>query len=303
MLPFHFMICAEDAQRSLPRDIADRISAILNASAPNGKFESEEFVTVEFQTGHREYRSYKVNKSLRLPLISIGRSGPTPDGFDVAVSRGEPPGLGSAVGGGWAGRIQSDDYWYEYRNFYRLPDDSGHLALEWRGGVHSDRTILSSLHTALAESGEPVFGAPLNRWNEHAERIHETLHLVIQRHLPQVQLQITPVQLEWTHRVRKYDVHAVTADRSIEADAHQEMGPEFDGIMIRVRQSEPVLQRETTQITGRSRGPFWMKYVAQYNLDNDPIYLEILYGSKCDQKLLEAVTNALDKLYGPPPRF
>ena len=77
----------------------------------------------------------------------------------------------------------------------------------------------------------------------------------------------------------------------------------LNGFIIRLSPIKSALRRQPRPVYGRSYGPYWQHYFVVYDNYEKHMRLDILYGIRTDKKLLEEVTDSVEKMFGKPERF
>jgi hypothetical protein len=105
----------------------------------------------------------------------------------------------------------------------------------------------------------------------------------------------------YRHHTQTFKIHAIDKTGAISALAHDEEGPNADGVLMRVSlQDGPY--RGAADIPQDLHGPYWTTFINAYPVaDGKHLWLGLSYGRRADPKLLEAVKTCFGPVRSPVP--
>ncbi len=304
----------------VPAEVIDAIEELLHKQAFNGTIiEHHGEDDVEFDYAYRceRYRTHTSDRLVTYPKPSWAILGPTQDGFRFTLEWFDAKRVKRimfpATLIGYNGHINPYQFWNRYDNYYKLPNNSGFVALQWNMGKRSDRKIFADVRSTLEAFGPPVFKDAPDLWMDWVDTAEELEPQLIQQ-LTETVGKLQP-EAKWRrygqshfceYKTHEFDIHHVSEDGVVAADAHREVGPLTGGFIIRLTPDGDFYDdsgQRVKPIYGRTAGPYWYHYYATYGGGFGRCRLDIMYGVGVDKKVLEEVTAALEKSNGPPERF
>lgn len=288
----------------LPREISDKIMEIFAKEHPGLKFIMND---QGLYAAHHliDYRTHSRGLGPQFLQRSIVTKGPADDGFSILLSISKPGRQkGQADPESFCGRELSQEYWFRYVNSYRLSQDRSEITLDFEYGRHADLAGILKVKDYLNECGEEIY---IDRRLDQRRKLSASqnrIREIVKHHAPEAKWDSDGRgNYNCEYRTLEYLIHAVDADGTVCPEIHPEVGPQVDGFLIKLSPVQAHVLRDVTPRYGRANGPYWNEYHVIYEEWDLPIRLEIRYGSKVDKNLLEEIVQALDEMFGAPPRF
>ena len=140
-----------------------------------------------------------------------------------------------------------------------------------------------------------------------AERLREVLKTA----QPKATVEIRGDEIIAEYQTQKFMVHRRDMIGAISAEAHQELGPNYQGFLLRLRLSVGALVNMQAFLPQELSEPYWKTYIARYNLrvveagigsDDyerhvrtryEHLQMAFSYGSRSDQKLIEQIKETV----------
>ena len=285
------------SEGELPAALIDAISRALNEKAmgfKTNRFDRDpELKRVEFSYKCVTYKVHHVmNRSGVLNQKSEGILGPSADGFTLNVRWSADKG-DSRAGAGFIGPKMASDYSMNYTNFYELKGDRGFVEVIFDHGPLTDMTILDSVLAELSLFGKPVYVFENEGWEARFLRLQENLTKAV-GDFPSASVWRTDGKdLVCEFRTMEFDIHTCDDNGHVSPESHKETGPTVDGFIIRLVPLEKSYLRKPRPISGLAKGPYWREYFSVVDNNEYVFRLEIRYGDRTDEKLLNAVADAL----------
>ncbi len=124
------------------------------------------------------------------------------------------------------------------------------------------------------------------------------LQAVIQQHHPDAKVEKEDNRLVYRFHTQTFKIHAVNMQGHIYENAHDEEGPNVDGILVRVslrereREGESVGQAVIPQTIRR---PYWQTFINVYPVSaSQNLWVSISFGTKTDKNMLDDLLTCFD---------
>lgn len=151
--------------------------------------------------------------------------------------------------------------------------------------------------------GSPIYADnAIERYDPVLKKVEENLRPFLKGLSPQPSIEYAKHSKSLTikYRIRKFMVHSPSKIGRFSEEAHETVGPDFDGFMLRVHVQDAgtVNQAATPQTILQ---PYWKTDldVTQVAGTSKQSYWGLSYGSRADESLLSSVRKALLELEGP----
>jgi hypothetical protein len=281
-----------NSQGQIPPALVDKLKDLVQRKYPEGRVLSNEKERSVFEYRYREQliQVHDIDKTGSVSKQSRPVKEPAEDGFILRLVWRETAGDDRAAIMSYFGRVVPRQVCMSYQNFYRLPNDSGYVELEWRFGHQTDLESLRSVRAELAVFGEQVYKDASDSWASVSEKLWPRITDVVQKRQPAAKERQANRCLICEYNVQEYDIHEFDNQGGITAVSHREWGPQPDGLIIRLSPQEETFDFQPKQLYGLLRGPYWQ----QHWITHGSCRLDILYGFDADKILLEDVVSSFD---------
>ena len=290
----------------IPQELIDKVTGLLEQMAPEGENVVDdnirEGLLFHFKGHCQEFVEHNVHPGGEIQK-SRSHVVPAVDGFDLKLTWFVDSGEEGQTGTFYYAHIFPGAYCQRYMNSYKLPDDRGYVYMNYDFGSQVNPGILKAVRAELEAVGTPVREEVPDAWEEKVVTLQTRLTETVKARQPDGQWRRDGRSLICEFKTMTFDIHAVDEKGLVSPEAHQEVGPEFDGFIIQLSPVQAALRRQPRPHYGRSYSPYWRHYFTLYQEHDQPFRLDILYGVRTDKKLLEEVTDAVDDLFGKPERF
>ena len=132
-------------------------------------------------------------------------------------------------------------------------------------------------------------------WEETSIELQATLTEIVKKYHPEATWRRDNQDLVGEFKTTVYDIHAIDEEGNISAEAHQETGHQYDGIIILLSPAKVRIGRESQAVFGRSNCRYWQYYFTAFRFFNPAIRLDLKYGRKTDRKLMQEILASLEK--------
>jgi hypothetical protein len=134
----------------------------------------------------------------------------------------------------------------------------------------------------------------------HASEWQLKLQSVIRSSDPGASVAIENGVYVYRHHTQTFKVHTLDKTGLISEDAHDEEGPNVDGILLNISLQEGPYEG-AADLPQELKKPYWTTFLNAYPTDGDKhLLLNLSYGSRADKKLIEAIKACLGPLQVTP---
>lgn len=139
-----------------------------------------------------------------------------------------------------------------------------------------------------------AFGVCANEPIDHECKAR--LQTIIRKYHPDANIEEENDRLVYRFHTQTFKMHTIHKTGHISEKAHDEEGPNVDGILVTVTLREGKYEGplETPQTLNR---PYWRTFVNAYSVPGPKyLWLSVSYGSRTDKKLIEELKTCLGPL-------
>jgi hypothetical protein len=103
----------------------------------------------------------------------------------------------------------------------------------------------------------------------------------------------------YRHHTQTFKIHTILKTGEVSEKAHDEEGPNVDGILLDVTLQDGPYQGAAV-IPQDLKGPYWTTFINAYQVaDGRYLWLRLSYGSRADKKLMDAIKTCFGPILPP----
>lgn len=148
-----------------------------------------------------------------------------------------------------------------------------------------------------------VIAAPTSPGDSALRKVSDGLARIAEDLKPDVTLAADNGTVALPYKTRKFMVHAASKSGEFAEQAREIVGPDYDGLIVRVRLHEGRYSGAAKLPSGGGHHPYWKSFVNAYPVARGKqcLHVNILYGSSTDEKLITRVQQLLESVVDDDP--
>ncbi|MBA4386825.1 MAG: hypothetical protein C0404_02520 [Verrucomicrobia bacterium] len=134
-----------------------------------------------------------------------------------------------------------------------------------------------------------------------ADNWQTKLQSVIRQHDSNAVITVAEGACTYRYHTQVFKIHTIDKIGAISETAHDEEGPNGDGILLKVTMQDGPY-RGAAEVPQELAKPYWKTFINDYPTGTGKyLWMDLSYGGRADKKLIEAIKTALGPVHDPVP--